>query len=106
MIPATSVNAIAAVTVKETRCLRANFRKRYVRLGGPASIVGDPRLCYGDVEDAVRKIDAILRDEALQRELSGGVRCRSEEFSARRFMDEFRTVVEDFAGARLERTDA
>jgi len=74
--------------------------------GGPASIVGDPRLCYGEVEDAVHKIDAILRDEALQRELSGGVRCRSEEFSARRFMDEFRTVVEDFAGARLERTDA
>lgn len=74
--------------------------------GSPADIVGDPRLRCRDSDDAVQKIDAVLRDDALQRELSERAPLRGEEFSAQRFMEEFRTLVENFTGARLERTDA
>jgi len=68
--------------------------------GGPAEIVGDERLCYRDSEDAVRKVDRVLRDESLARELSKDLAARAARFSAERFMAEFRAVVERFAAAR------
>ena len=70
-------------------------------LGGPAEIAGDERVCYRDVDDAVRKIDAVLRDEPLQRKLSHDLRRRSRNFSAERFTPEFRRLVEDFPGRRV-----
>jgi len=70
-------------------------------LGFPADIVGDPRLCFQDEEDAVRRIDAMLRNEPLQRELSMKLCDEGECYSPQRFMREFLDVVESFShGAR------
>lgn len=65
--------------------------------GGQVEIVDEPSLCYRDADDAVAKIDGLLRNEARQHELS--VRCadRGRRFSAEQFMQRFRQVVEDFA---------
>jgi glycosyltransferase involved in cell wall biosynthesis len=64
--------------------------------GGQTEIVGDPALCYADPDDAVAKIDAVLRDEAKQHALREHLRRQAEQFSAERFMQEFRGVVERF----------
>ena len=45
--------------------------------GGPPEIVGEPGLCYADVDDGVTKIDAVLRDELRQRQLAAALAERS-----------------------------
>lgn len=68
--------------------------------GGPAEIVAEPSLCYHDATDAVTKIDALLRDEARQRQVRGHLAERATGFSVERFMTEFRQIVRDFAHDR------
>jgi glycosyltransferase involved in cell wall biosynthesis len=67
--------------------------------GGPPEIVGEPGLCYTNVDDGVTKIDALLRDELRQRQLAAALAERSRQFSAVRFMREFREVVDTFQAA-------
>lgn len=43
-------------------------------VGGAAEIVGCPELCYHDASDAVTKIEAVLKSDALQEELREKVR--------------------------------
>jgi len=64
--------------------------------GGQTEITDHPALQYEDPEDAVQKIDAVLRDEAKQHALREHLRRQAEQFSAERFMQEFRGVVERF----------
>ncbi len=66
--------------------------------GGPVEIVGgDERLLYGNVQQAVHRIDRVLSDSELQISLSEYVLSRKELFSADRFVDQLRTVVRDFS---------
>lgn len=68
--------------------------------GGPAEIVASEHLSYSDAEDAVQKIDHVLRSEALQRELSERLSERGRRFSPIRFMADVRRLVENFRSAR------
>ncbi|NLY01563.1 MAG: glycosyltransferase [Rhodopirellula sp.] len=74
--------------------------------GGQVEIVGDGRLCYRDVDDAVSKIDRVLRCEEIQRSLTEHLRRQGELFSAERFMSEFRNVVEEFWHTRQDAISA
>ena len=65
--------------------------------GGQVEIVDEPSLCWRDADDAVAKIDAVLRDEARQRQLAEKLAGHAQRFSAERFMREFRDLVEGFA---------
>ncbi len=68
--------------------------------GGQAEIVDHPSLAYDSVEDAVTKIDSILRDEAKQAELRSHLASRSKMFSSEIFVKQIRVIVEDFLRAR------
>lgn len=70
------------------------------RTGGPAEIVAEPSLCYEDVEDAVEKIDGMLRDEARQARVRAQLAEQGKRFTVERFMAEFRQIVLDFARER------
>jgi len=65
--------------------------------GGQTEIVDHDALCYGDPDDAVARIDGVLRDEARQHTLREHLGPRAEQFSAARFMREFWNVVERFS---------
>jgi len=61
--------------------------------GGAAEIVNHPLLTYEDTEDAVRKIDAVLRDYSLQNELRKHLAHESPRFSTERFQEELKKLV-------------
>ena len=62
--------------------------------GGPAEIVAHPRLAFQSDHDAVGKIVAVLRDSHLQEELRTYLKSRAEQYSAERFVTEFRSLVD------------
>ncbi|HMB96309.1 MAG TPA: glycosyltransferase family 4 protein [Tepidisphaeraceae bacterium] len=64
--------------------------------GGQVEIVEHPALCCGDVDHAVKQIDAVIRDEKLCREIREHLQARGARFSAQIFMDGFRQIVERF----------
>jgi glycosyltransferase involved in cell wall biosynthesis len=64
--------------------------------GGQREIVEDPRLLYDSEDDAVRKIEAVLADRALQVRLQSSLRERSERFSTGCFMASVRRIVEEW----------
>jgi len=66
--------------------------------GGPPEIVGDARLCYRDADDAVRKIDAVLRSEPLGRELHEMMLRRGALFGVQAYQRGIRRVVRDMGG--------
>ena len=68
--------------------------------GGAPEVVGDARTIYESVDDAVVKIDAVLRHESLQQELQDAGRARSAELSAERFQRELLAVVHEFLGGQ------
>jgi len=74
--------------------------------GGPVEIVGHPDLCYRDVDDAVAKIDAVLRDKVQQAALCESLTRQGQLFSTDRFMRELRAVVEEFIERRGIRAKA
>ena len=68
--------------------------------GGQAEIVDHPALMYRSVDEAVAKIDAVLRTPALQAELRTHLADQGELFSAERFMVGIRQAVETFLATR------
>jgi glycosyltransferase involved in cell wall biosynthesis len=64
--------------------------------GGAAEIVNHSALTYANVEEAADKIDAVLRQEALQDDLRGHLALRGQQFSPQRFMEGIRKAVEEF----------
>jgi len=68
--------------------------------GGQVEIVGEPSLCYRDADDAVSKINSVLRSGNRQRELAERLARHGRQFSTERFMQEFREVVKGFAEKR------
>jgi len=67
--------------------------------GATPEIVSDGRLCYADVDDAVRKIDAVLRSEALAAELHGKMLARGRLFGVEAYQRGIRRLVEDMLRA-------
>lgn len=55
------------------------------RDGGPAEIVGDARLTFDSVDEAVERADAVLRSDALQLELRRALEGAAERFGTARF---------------------
>lgn len=68
--------------------------------GGQVEIVGDRRLTYDSVEEAIAKIVATLRDPHEEATLRKHLAERGERFSPERFMREIRAAVEDAAAGR------
>lgn len=68
--------------------------------GGQVEIVDHPLLCYADIDDAVAKIDRVLRDAALQQTLARHLQKQGEQFSVKRFVADFRDVVNKFQQRR------
>jgi glycosyltransferase involved in cell wall biosynthesis len=64
--------------------------------GGPAEILNDPRLLYRDVDDAVNKITAVLREEELRTGLVSHLQHQAKRFSVETFVRDFRAIVEEF----------
>jgi glycosyltransferase involved in cell wall biosynthesis len=65
--------------------------------GGPVEIVGgDERVIYHSVDDAVEKIDNMLRDPGLRADLLRDVAVRAKIFSEQRFMTELLEIVDNF----------
>lgn len=62
--------------------------------GGPAEILGDPRLLFSSDAEAVERIRAVLSSPDLQTELRGVIYDRAARFSPEAFMAGFRTACE------------
>jgi glycosyltransferase involved in cell wall biosynthesis len=61
--------------------------------GGQVEIVGDDRLTYGSVEEAVARILAVLRSPAEASALRAHLAARAPRFGTARFVREIREVV-------------
>ena len=67
------------------------------RGGGQMEIVGrEPALMYESDDDAVQKISATLASASEQQRLREGLAIVSEQFSTTNFMQQVRTIVNDF----------
>lgn len=67
------------------------------RGGGQMEIVGhEPALMYDSDDDAVRKISSTLSSPTEQQRLRATLAAASEQFSAERFMQQVRTIVNEF----------
>lgn len=71
--------------------------------GGQVEIVNHSSLAYSSIEDAVEKIDAVLRQPGLQVELRGHLARQGEKFTISGFMNGLRDTVEKFMARRGER---
>jgi hypothetical protein len=69
------------------------------RGGGQMEIVGhEPALLYESDDDAVQKISATLASASEQQRLREKLASISEQFSTARFMEQVRTIVNEFEG--------
>jgi glycosyltransferase involved in cell wall biosynthesis len=69
------------------------------RGGGQMEIVGrEPSLMYESEDDAVRKISATIANASEQRRLRETLAAVSGQFSTARFMEQVRTIVNEFEG--------
>ena len=64
--------------------------------GGQVEIVNHSALTYNNIEDAVKKIDAVLRQSRLQAELRDHLARQGAKFSVNSFMIGLRETVEEF----------
>jgi glycosyltransferase involved in cell wall biosynthesis len=64
--------------------------------GGQVEIVKHPALIYGDPEDGIAKIDAVLRSPEMQTRLKSHLAGQSEHFSTGRYVSEIKAMVERF----------
>ena len=64
--------------------------------GGQAEIVNHKLLMYDSIEEAVEKIDAVLRKPQMQAELRQHLKKQGAKFSTNAFMDGLRAAVEEF----------
>ena len=66
----------------------------------PAEIVGDPRICFSDADDAVEIIDKLLRDTQQLAGIRQGLCDRAKLFSTKRFVADARLIItKHLAGA-------
>jgi glycosyltransferase involved in cell wall biosynthesis len=65
--------------------------------GGQVEVVGDDRLVYANVDDAIARIVRVLRDPAEQDALRAHLATRRARFTTERFMREIRAAVDDVA---------
>ncbi|WP_332816238.1 glycosyltransferase family 4 protein [Ramlibacter sp.] len=68
--------------------------------GGPAEIVGLPELCWSTIDEAVRRIDRVLRDPQLQASLRRQLAQRGGCFGVDTFHREFLAQIEHFVECR------
>ena len=68
--------------------------------GGQAEIVSHESLMYSGVEDAVEKINTVLRKPQLQAELRDHLEKQGAKFSTNAFMDGLRAAVERFLSVK------
>lgn len=61
--------------------------------GGPAEIVGDPRLCFDGQDQAVEVIDRVLREPSSHASLRATLAERGALFSTERFVTEMRALL-------------
>ncbi len=64
--------------------------------GGPVEIVNHSALTYNSIEDAVDKIDAVLRQPELQTDLRNHLVSQGKKFTISRFMKGLQKAVEEF----------
>jgi glycosyltransferase involved in cell wall biosynthesis len=64
--------------------------------GGQTEIVGRKELIYDNIDDAVAKIEAVLKNPALQEELQRETLANARQFSATRYMEGIRLAVSKF----------
>lgn len=67
--------------------------------GGQVEILGDERLLYTGVEDAIEKLDRALCDDALQQELLHHLGRRRGDLGVERFQREFEACLADHLSA-------
>ena len=68
--------------------------------GGPPEIVGrDERVIFHSAEDAVEKIDRMLRDSDLEESLRRDVEARRLRFTEQRFMSEILAIFDSFGAS-------
>ena len=72
--------------------------------GGQAEIVNHESLMYDSVEDAVKKIDTVLRKDQIQVELRQHLEKQGTKFSTNAFMVGLRAAVQEFIANSHERT--
>lgn len=68
--------------------------------GGQVEIVNHPALIYNNVEDAVDKIEEVLKRNTMQIELGEHLAKRSKNFSAEKFKAEIRKLIQEFPKER------
>lgn len=64
--------------------------------GGQVEIVEHPDLIYKNVEDAVQKIETVLKDKQMQEYLLKRLSVMSQKFSVENFQKEVKNIVSDF----------
>jgi len=64
--------------------------------GGQREIVNHDELMYKSIDDAVEKIESVLKDEVKQNELLLHLSKQAEKFSIERFKEEIRMTVKEF----------
>jgi glycosyltransferase involved in cell wall biosynthesis len=68
--------------------------------GGQGEIVNHPGLIFENDDDAVNKIDAVLRDPAGQETLAANLRAGAERFSTRAFSEGLLALTREFLEGR------
>lgn len=68
--------------------------------GGAAEIVDRPELVYRTIDDAMDKIEAVLKHDKLQKDLTTHLAERAERFSEERFMRNIVDLVSEFDNGR------
>ena len=64
--------------------------------GGQTEIVNHPSLIYNDIEDAVNKIERVLKNKFLQNELRIHLDSHAKMFTIEKFQEEIRDLVSKF----------
>ncbi len=68
--------------------------------GGQAEIVNNSRLTYKDTDDAVNKIDSVLRSRVLQSEVRADLAEASKKYSTENFISQIKGIVYHFLERR------
>ena len=68
--------------------------------GGQVEIVNHPALTCNSIEDAVQKIEKVLKNNAMQIELHKHLAKQSKKFSTEKFKTEIRKLVHEFLEER------
>ena len=64
--------------------------------GGQVEIVDHPSLIYKDVSDAATKIERVLQEQSLQKELLDHLKNQAELFTTQNFVEKTKDIVDNF----------